>query len=182
MVKGRHHSGRLSASTALPRVSVTMAADSTSQLQSIIERMAGGDAAARDELISRAYRRLHRLAHKMLENFPRLRPFEDTDDLLHDSLPRLARALQSVPPDSVSEFFGLACRQMRWELLDLVERNWPAGQRPQGPAVASPGGFRRQQGIRRAPPALIIQWCWRSGPSFTRRSNCCPKCSARLSS
>ena len=104
-----------------------MTADSTTQLQGIIDRMVAGDASARGELVSRAYRRLRRLAHKMLEGFPRLRPVEDTDDVLHDSLPRLLRAIESVPPASVAEFFRLASRQMRWELLDLVQRHCPPG-------------------------------------------------------
>src|SRR5579871_4978787 len=99
-----------------------MAADSTTQLQGLIDRMSAGDVSARNELIGRAYERLRRLAHKMLQNFPRVRSFEDTGDVLHDSLPRLSRALESVPPASVAEFFHLAGRQMRWELLDLVQR------------------------------------------------------------
>lgn len=99
-----------------------MAADSTTQLQGLIDRMAAGDHSARDELIGRAYARLLRLAHKMLQGFPRVHSFEDTGDVLHDSLPRLTRALEAVPPASVAEFFRLASRQMRWELLDLVQR------------------------------------------------------------
>jgi RNA polymerase sigma-70 factor (ECF subfamily) len=99
-----------------------MAADSTTQLQGILDRMVAGDVSARNELIGRAYARLRRLAHKMLKGFPRVRSFEDTDDVLHDSLPRLSRALEAVPPASVAEFFRVASRQIRWELLDLVKR------------------------------------------------------------
>jgi hypothetical protein len=99
-----------------------MAADSTTQLQGLIDRMAAGDESARDELIGRAYQRLRRLAHRMLQGFPRLRRFEDTTDILNDTWPRLAQALKAVPPASVAEFFRLASRQMRWELLDLVQR------------------------------------------------------------
>jgi RNA polymerase sigma-70 factor (ECF subfamily) len=99
-----------------------MAADSTTQLQGFLDRMAAGDVAARGELIGRAYARLRRLAHKMLKGFPRVRSFEDTGDVLHDSLARLLRALEAVPPASVAEFFRIASRQIRWELLDLVQR------------------------------------------------------------
>ncbi len=101
-----------------------MAADSTTQLQGLIDRLAAGDVSARRELIGRAYERLLRLSHKMLQKFPRVRSFEDSGDVLHDSLPRLTRALESVPPSSVAEFFRLAARQMRWELLDLVQRRF----------------------------------------------------------
>jgi RNA polymerase sigma-70 factor (ECF subfamily) len=114
-----------------------MAADSTTQLQGLIDRLSAGDPAARDELIGRAYGRLRRLAHKMLAGFPPVRSFEDTDDVLHDSLPRLTQALAAVPPASVADFFGLASRQMHWELLDLVQRYYG----PKGP------------GGKHAPPA-----------------------------
>jgi RNA polymerase sigma-70 factor (ECF subfamily) len=106
-----------------------MAADSTTQLQGLIDRLSGGDPAARDELIGRAYGRLRRLAHKMLRGFPPVRAFEDTGDVLHDSLPRLTQALAAVPPASVADFFCLASRQMHWELLDLVQRYYG----PKGP-------------------------------------------------
>jgi len=99
-----------------------MTADFTSQLQRLIDRLAAGDQSARDELIGRAYERLRRLAHKMLRKFPHVGDFEDSSDVLHDSLPRLIRALQAVPPASVAQFFSLASRQMHWELLDLAKR------------------------------------------------------------
>jgi RNA polymerase sigma-70 factor (ECF subfamily) len=121
-----------------------MADDSTTQLQRVLDRLAAGDVSARNELIGRAYDRLLRLARRMLRNFPRLRPFEDTGDVLHDSLPRLTRALEAVPPGSVAEFFRLAGRQMRWELLDLVQSHHDeqalAGRQaapPQGDSSAS---------------------------------------------
>jgi RNA polymerase sigma factor (sigma-70 family) len=99
-----------------------MPADSTTQLQALVDRLAAGNLSAKNELISRAYERLGKLAHKMLKGFPRVRAFDETGDVLHESLQRLSRALESVPPASVAEFFRLASRQMRWELLDLVQR------------------------------------------------------------
>jgi RNA polymerase sigma factor (sigma-70 family) len=107
-----------------------MAGDSTAQLQGLIDRLAAGDRSARDELVSRAYDRLRRLAHRMLQGFPDVRALEDSGDVLHDSLPRLTRALEAVPPASVAEFFRLASRQMRWELLDLVQRHSRGGKHP----------------------------------------------------
>jgi RNA polymerase sigma factor (sigma-70 family) len=127
-----------------------MAADSTTQLQGLIDRMANGDVAARNELIGRAYNRLRRLAHKMLLKFPRVRSFEDTGDVLHDSLLRLSRALETVPPASVAEFFRLAGRQVRWELLDLVQRNY----RPKGLDGKQPAGGA-EDSSQSAPPEEI---------------------------
>jgi RNA polymerase sigma-70 factor (ECF subfamily) len=106
-----------------------MSADSTTQLQGLLDRMAAGDLAARQELISRAYERLRRLARKMLKDFPRVRAFEDSVDVLHDSLPRLLRALDGVPPASVAEFFRRMSRALRWELLNLLRRYYG----PEGP-------------------------------------------------
>jgi RNA polymerase sigma-70 factor (ECF subfamily) len=44
----------------------------------------------------------------------------ETDDVWNNSLLRLHRALASVKPTSVREFFTLAARQTRWELKDLA--------------------------------------------------------------
>jgi RNA polymerase sigma-70 factor (ECF subfamily) len=99
-----------------------MADDSTTQLQGVIDRMRAGDPAARDELINRSYQRLHRLAHRMLQGFPGVRPLEDTGDVLHGALRRLIRALEAVPLASPAHFFNLASKQIRWELLDLAQQ------------------------------------------------------------
>jgi RNA polymerase sigma-70 factor (ECF subfamily) len=132
-----------------------MAADSTTQLQPILDRMLTGDTKARDELIERAYQRLRRLAHKMLQDFPRVRGFEETGDVLHDSLPRLTRALKSVPPASVAEFFSLASKQLRWELLDLALRY-------KGPVIPPVGGHSSQTPPDPAAstenPSAVLAW------------------------
>ena len=114
-----------------------MTADFTSQLQGLIDRLAAGDQSARNELIGRAYDKLRGLARKMLRRFPHVGDFEDSGDVLHDSLPRLMRALETVPPVSTAQFFGLVSRQMHWELLDLAKRY--AGQ-------AAPRGNPHQAG------------------------------------
>jgi RNA polymerase sigma factor (sigma-70 family) len=108
---------------------ILMAGDSDTQLQGLIDRLAAGDPAAREELIARAHKRLERLARKLLQGFPGVRRFEDTGDVLDGSVPRLLQAVKSVAPASVAEFFRLASRQMRWELHDLVQRYYG----PNGP-------------------------------------------------
>jgi RNA polymerase sigma-70 factor (ECF subfamily) len=116
-----------------------VADDSTTQLQQWIERLNAGDPAARDELLRHACDRLRRLTRKMLRDFSRVRQWEDTDDVLHNALLRLLRALEVVPPASAQGFFRLAATQIRRELLDLARRY--AG--PEGPAahlVANQGG------------------------------------------
>jgi RNA polymerase sigma-70 factor (ECF subfamily) len=139
-----------------------MAADSTTQLQGLIDRMAAGDRSARDELIGRAYTRLLRLAHKMLQSFPRVRSFEETGDVLHDSLPRLTRALEAVPPASVADFFRLASRQMRWELLDLVKRyatsRVPGGQPAAGAEDSSSSTPPEEKPTTTDNPPALASW------------------------
>ena len=89
-----------------------MSPDFTSQLQGLIDRLAAGDLSARDELIGRAYDRLRRLARKMLRKFPHVGGFEDSSDVLHDSLPRLIRALEAVPPASVAQLVLFMSREL----------------------------------------------------------------------
>ena len=56
----------------------------------------------------------------MLRDFPKVRRWEDTNDVVQSSIMRLLRALQVVPINSTRDFFGLAAIQIRRELLDLV--------------------------------------------------------------
>lgn len=92
----------------------------TTQLRGWIDRMHAGDAAARDELLHSVGKRLEHLTRKMLREFPKVRRWEETDDVLQNALLRLLRSLQSVQPNSMREFYGLAAQQIRRELLDLA--------------------------------------------------------------
>lgn len=121
-----------------------MSDTSTSQLQVWIDRLNAGDPAARDELIGRACDRLLRLAHKMLQDFRRLRGYEDTDDVLQNALLRLLRALQAAPPATVPEFFRLAATMIRRELLDLARHYF--GPRGPGTGREPPGRADRADG------------------------------------
>jgi RNA polymerase sigma-70 factor (ECF subfamily) len=141
-----------------------MSADSSTQLQGLLDRLAAGDPAARQELISRAYGRLRRLASKMLKDFPRVRAFEDSADVLHGSLPRLLRALEGVPPASVAELFARMSRALRWELLNLLRRYYgpegPGGKHSAlegGDSTANPGPALAEPSTSSNPSELA---CW----------------------
>jgi RNA polymerase sigma-70 factor (ECF subfamily) len=97
-----------------------MRTDQTSILQRCLDRVQAGDPTARDELIERAQQRLRRLTQKMLEDFPRLRPREELDDVFQNAMLRLCRSLVDITPGSVRAFFRLAALQIRRELLDLA--------------------------------------------------------------
>jgi RNA polymerase sigma-70 factor (ECF subfamily) len=102
---------------------------STSELQELIERTNAGDDAARAKLIEHACGRLRALTRRMLQDFRRVHRWEETDDVLQNALVRLLQALRAAPPASVAEFFRLAARQIRRELLDLARHYYgPEGQ------------------------------------------------------
>jgi RNA polymerase sigma-70 factor (ECF subfamily) len=93
---------------------------STTEIQLRLDRLRAGDESARDELLKLACQRLTRLARKMLRGFPRVRRWEQTDDVLQNASMRLCQALKEVRPDSVRSFINLAALQIRRELIDLA--------------------------------------------------------------
>jgi RNA polymerase sigma factor (sigma-70 family) len=94
----------------------------TTELQDLVDRIRSGDRRAADDLITRSAERLEALARKMLRDFPAVRRWEETGDVLQNALQRLLRTLREVRPDSVAGFFQLAARAVRHELLDLARR------------------------------------------------------------
>ena len=98
------------------------------QLQALLDE---GDEAAYGELLSIASVRLHKLARKILRDFPRLRRWEQTDDVFQTAALRLHQSLSEVKPDSVKQFFGLAAIQIRRTLIDLARHHYG----PEGPAA-----------------------------------------------
>jgi RNA polymerase sigma-70 factor (ECF subfamily) len=124
-----------------------MSSDSvnTKQLHLWLERMRNGDAAARNELVSRVCARLEVLARKMLRRFPNVKAWAQTGDVLQGALMRLLRSLNKAQPSGMRDFYSLATVQMRRELLDLARhfsrREGGAGARQasQVPADSSAG-------------------------------------------
>ncbi len=85
----------------------------------LLARASEGDPVAFDALISHVSLRLCAIAHRMISRYPRVRRWEDTDDVLQEGLLRLHRALSEVRPTNVGGFFGLAATIMRRLLIDL---------------------------------------------------------------
>ena len=96
----------------------------TVQLQSLLDQAGQGDEQAYGELLSIASTRLHKLTRKMLRDFPRLRRWEQTDDVFQTAAMRLHRSLSEVKPESVRQFFGLAATQIRRTLIDLARHHY----------------------------------------------------------
>lgn len=103
-----------------------MPTGSDTQLQGLVDLVRRGDPRAKSLLLDHARDRLLRLARRMFRNYPTLRRWEATDDVLQRSLVRLNKALDSVEVESVRHFFNLAGTQIRRELLDLKKHYFGA--------------------------------------------------------
>ena len=98
------------------------------------------------ELLERAAGRLRLLCGTFLhKSYPRLtRPPVnlETDELLGGVVAALLSALRTVRPQSVRQFFALACQHMRWQLNDLARR---LDEQPAAAALTE-GGVAAQPG------------------------------------
>ncbi len=92
-----------------------------------IERLQNGDDSARDELIHVACERLRGLTADLLRN-DRLHRWEETDDVLQDSLLSLHKSLKEVQPANGREFLRLAALHIRRTLIGYARRHFgPCG-------------------------------------------------------
>jgi RNA polymerase sigma factor (sigma-70 family) len=134
----------------------------TSQMLLWVERIQSGDGAVWDDLLRHVGGRLDRLTHNMLQGYPGVKRWEQTDDVLQAALIRLDRALREVRPASMSEFFGLAGLQIRRELLDLAD-HYSGPEGPGNKQVSLPDddcGNAFLEPVDRSPtPSRLAEWC-----------------------
>src|SRR5262249_19646942 len=135
--------------------------DHSAHVRLCLDRLRGGDAAARDELLAHAAERLRRLARKLLrDDFARLRRWEETDDIFQNAPWPLYRAPRGTVPATAPAPPPAGSRPPR-------RRGPPRGGRPPGPRAPGPpprgpppargppgrpggrGGVRRQAPDRR---------------------------------
>jgi RNA polymerase sigma-70 factor (ECF subfamily) len=143
---------------------MTAPTSQTAQIQGWIDRLKAGDESARKELLNCACDRLTRLTRKMLRSYPRVKRWEETDDVFQNATLRLYRALAEVRPAGVVEFFRLAALNIRRELLDLAKHYY--GPRGAGAHHASMGGGSDsdtaptgpEQADTRDDPARLAAW------------------------
>lgn len=130
-------------------------------LLALLARVRAGDAAALNELIRQVGERLEALTRRMLRDYPRVRRWAQTDDVLQNSLIRLCRALTQVKPAGARAFYALATVQIRRELLDLA-RHYSG---PENPAAhheswsADPGRGPPDHSDPTDDPAALADWC-----------------------
>lgn len=87
-----------------------------------LERLAAGDLSARDRILELCATRLRALASRMLDRYPTVRRWDDTDDVFQNAALRLHRTLAAVRPQAPRDLMMLAAAQVRRELLDLARR------------------------------------------------------------
>ena len=103
----------------------------TEIVQNYLDQLAGvsGEAPSEPivrELMAASVNRLHLLcASMLLRSYPRLTqpPLNlQVDEMLSSVVERMLKAMRSVKPNNVRQFFALANQHMRWELNDLARR------------------------------------------------------------
>ncbi len=93
-----------------------------SEIAGCLEEIASGNLEARNRVFELCGERLYVLARRMLSRFPRVRRWNDTDDLFQAAALRLHRALAKTQPESARGLLALAGTQMHRELVDLARR------------------------------------------------------------
>ncbi len=94
----------------------------TGQTAGWLDLMRAGDDTARTRLVEHSCERLRGLARKMLHRYPKVRRWEETDDVFVAAVTKLYRALETVQPESPRHFYNLAATQIRRVLIDLARR------------------------------------------------------------
>jgi RNA polymerase sigma factor (sigma-70 family) len=129
----------------------------SSQLDGLLQRLGQGDPVARSEVIEHACERLRRLTRRMLRNYPGVRRWTETDDVLQGAMIRLHRSLSQVRPETTRLFFGLAATQIRRELIDLARHHY--GPEGNGANHHTDGGEAVENSLDgRSEPHSLIEW------------------------
>jgi RNA polymerase sigma-70 factor (ECF subfamily) len=94
----------------------------TTLLHHYLDGIRIGDRQAGEALAQAILGRMQRLARCMLRDFPTLRGWVDSDDVLQGALVRLLQSLHELRPATTRDFANLMATHMRRELLDLARR------------------------------------------------------------
>lgn len=93
--------------------------NSTAAVQRLLDLIRNGDRGSVEALLNVTTQRLTALARKILGNIPNVRRFEQTDDLLQNSMVRLWKAFDRHAPATPLDYYRLASSLMRRELIDM---------------------------------------------------------------
>lgn len=109
----------------------------TTDLHSWIDGLRASDSAGADALFRGVGGRLDRMTRAMLARDPRVARWVEAEDVLQNASLRLLRALHTVRPASMRDFYGLAAGLIRRELIDSARRLYG----PQGPGANEAGAI-----------------------------------------
>jgi RNA polymerase sigma factor (sigma-70 family) len=90
----------------------------TAQVNDLLQRLREGDPGSVQALLEASMRRLQILAKRISNNIPGVKRWEQTDDLVQNSVIRLWKALETNHPQTPLEYYRLASTIMRRELID----------------------------------------------------------------
>lgn len=130
----------------------------------MLDAAASGDGSAYDDLVERSRDRLQRLAHAMLRRYPRLKRWEETDDVLQLAMLKLHRSLAATRPQSARHYLKLANKQIHRTLVDLTRHYY--GVRGLGANHKTDGGTGDSQvaeglgwfGSEGTMPSDLLEW------------------------
>ena len=91
----------------------------TGNIHDWLQKLKSGLPESRNALLEHSQKRLRHMVRRHFWQQQDLRRLEETDDILQKALLRLNKAMETIHPGTVAEFFGLASQQIRWVLLDL---------------------------------------------------------------
>lgn len=100
-----------------------------SLVRQALDRLARGDASAKNELFALVRRQFERMARKLLRwntSYDGLRRWEQTDDVVQQLSTRMLRALDTQSLTTPRDFFKLAATNLHWELKALREHHQAA--------------------------------------------------------
>jgi RNA polymerase sigma factor (sigma-70 family) len=125
-------------------------------IHKLLEDLQGGSEGAKAALLDLTCERLRRLSSRMLKNYPRLKRWSDTDEILQAATLRLYKSLSTVKPETPEQYFGLAATQIRRELIDLTRHFYG----PEGLATnhQSDSGNILTGTANPQEPANLVEW------------------------
>lgn len=94
----------------------------STHIQALLNDHAAGIPAARGALLEYTLERFRILAQRMFRSEKTLHALDQTDDVMQKGILRLLKALESIKPNDVRAYFGLAARQLRFVITDLAEQ------------------------------------------------------------
>ena len=93
------------------------------QFQALLDELREGSASAGKKLVELSFHKFRRLAEKAISGYQLVRRKEETDDLLHNSMIRLQKALAGKIPHSSIEFYSFVATLIRNELIEMGRKH-----------------------------------------------------------